>query len=223
MSAEGQKLAGFLVATVALGLVVAVCGQRVLGVAAGPESELITQLKRFEQPGQVFDPRAQLVGDRVSYQRLSVSLDASGQRAVVTGTLDFTGTLGGGVKVGSLGLERVRFERRDDGWRFVDGPAPRLAAIVRALERRRVALSAGAIPEAPGLDVERATLFRRLSRREFTVEAWYIRSEREGAEVAEDSRLVGVLPERPVDERSTRRLTLVEDARGEFSFPHGLL
>jgi hypothetical protein len=223
VSAEGSKVVGFLVAMGALGLVVAVCGQRVLGVASGPESELITQLKRLEQPGQVFDPRSRLVSDRVSYQRLSVSLDTSGQRAVVTGTLDFTGTLGGGVKVSSLGLERVRFERSDDGWRLVDGPAPRLTAILRALERRRVALSAAAIPEAPGLDVERARLFRRLERREFTVEAWYIRSEREGVEVAEDARLVGALPERPVDERSTRRLTLVEDARGEFSFPHGLL
>ncbi|MCU0697009.1 MAG: hypothetical protein MUC96_10800 [Myxococcaceae bacterium] len=223
MSPEGQKVVGFVAATAALLLVVAVFGQRVLGVAAGPENELITQLKRLEQPGTVFDERTRLVGTKVSYQRLSVVVDASGERAVVTGTLDFTGTLGGAVAVGSLGLEKVRFERRDDGWQLVDGPAPRLCAILRALERRRQALQAGSIPDAPGLDVERAELFRRLERRVFTVEAWYIRSEREGVEVAEDFRLSGALPERPVDEKGTRRLSLSEDSRGEFSFPRGLL
>ncbi|MDX2012814.1 MAG: hypothetical protein SFW67_21630 [Myxococcaceae bacterium] len=223
MSPEGQKVVGFVAATAALVLVVAVFGQRVLGVAAGPENELITQLKRLETPGTVFDERTRLVGSKVSYQRLSVVVDASGQRAVVTGTLDFTGTVGGAVAVGSLGLEKVRFARRDEGWVLVDGPAPRLFAILRALERRRQALQAAAIPDAPGLDVERAQLFRRLERRLFTVEAWYIRSEREGVEVAEDFRLTGALPERPIDEKGTRRLSLTEDDRGEFSFPRGLL
>jgi hypothetical protein len=223
MSPEGQKVLGFVAATAALVLVVVVFGQRVLGVAAGPENELITQLKRLEAPGTVFDARTRLVGSKVSYQRLSVTLDDSGRRATVTGTLDFTGTVGGAITVGSLGLERVRFERRDDGWHLVEGPAPRLMAILRALERRRVALQAGAIPDAPGLDVERAEVFRRLEQRVFTVEAWFIRSEREGVEVAEDFRLTGALPERPIDEKATRRLSLQEDARGEFSFPHGLL
>jgi hypothetical protein len=223
MSPEGQKVLGFVAATAALVLLVAVFGQRVLGVAAGPENELITQLKRLEVPGTVFDERTRLVGAKVSYQRLSVTIDESGQLATVTGTLDFTGTVGGATAVGSLGLEKVRFERRDDGWHLVDGPAPRLMAILRALERRRAALEAGVIPEAPGLDVERAEVFRRLQQRVFTVDAWFIRSEREGVEVAEDFRLTGALPERPVDEKGTRRLSLTEDARGEFSFPHGLL
>jgi hypothetical protein len=223
MSPEGQKVLGFVAATAALGLLVAVFGQRVLGVAAGPENELITQLKRLEAPGTVFDERTRLVGAKVSYQRLSVTIDESGQRATVTGTLDFTGTVGGATAVGSLGLEKVRFERRDDAWHLVDGPAPRLMAILRALERRRAALQAGVIPEAPGLDVERAEVFRRLQQRVFTVDAWFIRSEREGVEVAEDFRLTGALPERPVDEKGTRRLSLTEDARGEFSFPHGIL
>lgn len=223
MTSEGQKVLGFVAATAALVLIVAVFGQRVLGVAAGPENELITQLKRLEQPGVAFDDEGLLRGTKVSYQRLSVSVEPDGQHAVVNGTLDFTGTWRGTVTVGSLGLEKVRFERRAEAWVLVEGPAPRLFAILRALERRRVALQAAQIPDAPGLDLDRAELFRRLERRVFTSEAWYIRSEREGVEVAEDFRLTGALPERPIDEKGTRRLSLVEDARGEFSFPHGLL
>lgn len=222
MKDEGAKVLGFLAATVALGLVVAVFGDKLLGTAAGPENELITWLKKKERPGEAFDEAGLLVGERVNYQRLSVVVAPDGQSATVSGTLDFTGTRSG-VKVSSLGFERVRFARRGDEWRPLDGPAPRLNAILRALDRRRRALQAGDIPDAEGLDRAEAERLRRLQGRRFTVEAWYIRSEKEGVEVSEDFHLEGELPERPVDERATRRLSLAEDSRGEFLFPRGLL
>lgn len=222
MKDEGAKLLGFIVATIALVLVIAVFGTKVLGAAAGPENELITWLKKQEAPGSTFDAAGDLKGERVSYQRLSVIVAPDGQSATVSGTLDFVGQRNG-TRVSSLGLERVRFVRRDDEWRPVDGPAPRLNAIVRALDRRRRSLQAGDIPEADGLDAVEAERYRRIEGRSFTVEAWYIRSEKEGVEVSEDYRLTGRLPERPVDEKATRRLSLSEDGRGEFLFPHGLL
>ncbi|MBL8922799.1 MAG: hypothetical protein JNJ54_28375 [Myxococcaceae bacterium] len=220
MTDERTKLLGFMIALVALALVVAVFGERLLTSASGPENELITWLKKKEQPGEPFD--GALVGQRVSYQRLSVVLGPDGQSATVSGTLDFTGRKEG-VTVSSLGFERVKFAKKDGEWRAVDGPAPRLAAVVRALERRRRALEAGDIPDAEGLDREEAERYRRLEARRFTVEAWFIRSEKEGVEVSEDFRLQGNLPDRPVDEKGSRRLSLSEDARGEFSFPRGLL
>lgn len=222
MRDEGQKLLGFVLAVVVVGIVFAVFGSRMLGAAAGPENELITVLKRLEQPGETFDAAGTLKGQRVNYQRLSVVVAPDLQSATVSGTLDFTGTKDD-VAISSLGFERVRFVKKDDVWKTVDGPAPRLNAILRALERRRRALQAGDIPQADGLDVQEAERYRRIEQRQFKVEAWYIRSEKEGVEVSEDYRLIGRLPERPVDEKATRRLSLVEDARGEFLFPRGLL
>lgn len=222
MTDERTKLLGFMIALVALALVVAVFGERMLGAASGPENELITWLKKKEQAGEAFDAAGALKAQRASFQRLSVVVAPDGQSATVSGTLDFTGTKDG-VSISSLGFERVKFSKKDDEWRAVDGPAPRLVAIVRALERRRRALQAGDIPQAEGLDQVEAERYRRLEGRTFTVEAWYIRSEKEGVEVSEDFRLVGRLPDRPVDEKGTRRLSLAEDARGEFYFPRGLL
>ncbi|HQR46579.1 MAG TPA: hypothetical protein PK598_11280, partial [Thermoanaerobaculia bacterium] len=44
-----------------------------------------------------------------------------------------------------------------------------------------------------------------LTHRVSTREAWYSRSEREDVTVSEDYRLEGQRPERPVDEKGTRR------------------
>ncbi len=221
MKDDAQKLLGFLVATVAVGLLIAVFGTRLLGLAAGPENELITTLKRLEQPGAVY--AAGLVAERASYQRLSVSVAPDGETAVVQGTLDFVGRFADATTVSSLGFEKVRFLKKNDEWTMPDGPAPRLTGIVLALERRRRALEAGQIPPADGLDVAEADRVRRIEGRALQVDAWFIRSEKDGVEVSEDSRLQGRLPDRPVDERRTRRLSLEEDSRGEFLFPHGLL
>lgn len=222
MTDERTKLLGFMGALAALALVVAVFGERLLSTASGPENDLVTWLKKKEQAGEAFDDAGSLKAQRVSYQRLSVVVAPDRQSATVSGTLDFTGTRNG-VAISSLGFERVKFVKKADEWTAVDGPAPRLAAIVRALERRRRALDAGDIPRAEGLDEAEAERYRRLEGRRFTVQAWFIRSEKEGVEVSEDFRLEGRLPDRPVDEKGTRRLSLAEDARGEFSFPRGLL
>ena len=56
------------------------------GAAAGPENELITLLKRQEQPGETFDAAGTLKGQRVNYQRLSVIVAPDQQSATVSGT-----------------------------------------------------------------------------------------------------------------------------------------
>ncbi len=222
MKGESAKLLGFIAAIAALGLIVAVFGGRVLGVAAGPENEIITFLKKQEKMGQAFDASQSLLGKRVSYQRISVSLEPGGTRALVSCTLDFTGSLKD-TNVSSLGFEKIPFVLENGSWRPARGPAPRLAAIVRALERRARALEAGSIPDVEGLDRAEADRYRSLTRRHFTPLSWFIRSEREAIEVSEDYWLEGQAPDRPVDERGTRKLSLSEDALGEFLFPHGLL
>jgi hypothetical protein len=219
---EGAKVLGFFVATIAVIVVFALFGTKLLGAVSGAENELITALKKQEVPGSAFDESGTLKGERVSYQRLSVAVSPDGQSATVSGTLDFVGEREG-IRVSSLGFERVRFVRKDGEWRPLGGTAPRLSAIVRALDRRRRSLQAADIPTATRLDVAEAERYRRLEGRTFRVEAWYIRSEKEGVEVSEDYHLTGRLPERPVDERATRRLSLSEDVRGEFLFPDGLL
>jgi hypothetical protein len=216
---EVARFYGFLAATAAVGAVAWVFGSRLLGAISGPENELITWVKKREQTLQGFDP---LEATKVGYQRLSVSVADDGDHATVSGTLDFRGTLGS-TEVSSLGFERLRFVRQDGAWVAVDGPAPRLGAIVRALGRRSHALAAGDIPVADGLDADEAEKYRRLTRRTFKAKAWFIRSERERVDVSEDYRLSGLLPERPVEEHATRRLVLQEDSKGEFFFPHGLL
>jgi hypothetical protein len=128
-----------------------------------------------------------------------------------------------GTTVSSLGLERITFVLQDGTWKAVAGPAPRLVAVVRALERRRRAIEVGEIPQAAGLDLAAAERIRAMRHRKLTVDAWFIRSERTTVEVAEDSRLEGTLPDQPVDERRSRRLSLNEDQSGEFLFPQGLL
>jgi hypothetical protein len=219
---EGAKLLGFVVATAVLVSLAIVFGGRLLTAAAGPENELVTLLKRHEREGLAFDRDGALVGQRVSYQRLSVNLAADGASATVSCTLDFTGSLGA-TQVSSLGFEKIPFVLKAGEWTPVDGPAPRLSAILRALQRRSRALEAGAIDDVEGLDRAEADRYRRLTKRRFTPKAWFIRSEKGVVEVSEDYRLQGELPERPIDEQATRRLSLHEDARGEFLFPHGLL
>lgn len=208
---------GFLGATLALGLVVAVFGGKLLGAAAGPQGELVTRLKALEDKGLTLalDGGA-LTAPRPGYQRISLALDADGAGALVTSTLDFTGelrrlgSLDPPTRVSSLGLERARYAYRDGEWAPEASDAPRLAAIVAALEARRQALSA----EQPD-----AGEFPGATRRAWRSEAWFIRSERDVVEVTEEFRFDGVTPERPVAERGLRRLTLVEADSGSFSFP----
>src|SRR5262249_27463270 len=145
--------------------------------------------------------------------------------------LDFDGTLGA-TKVSSLGHERVPFKLTGTGWEPEEGFAPQLTLVVAALERRRRALSAGDMTglcfDADGGQLTRGDLERLLDvrNRALKANAWLIRSERDGVTVAEDYRLTGELPDRPVDEVGTRRL-LLQGASGdggrEFCFPAGLM
>ena len=221
---QGFRALGFLAATAALVLAVAVLGPRLLGVAAGPETELVSRLKNLERVG--FDlPVAggTLHAAQLSFQRISVVVDADGLGATVTSTLDLTGNFERPgeplrTKVSSLGLERARYRYRDDAWAPESSDAPRLLGILAALEARRASLNRAELPADAGLD-ELAGMTRRV----YTSEAWFIRSEREDVTVSEDFRLEGDRPERPVDEKGTRRLSLAEDSAGLFTFPGGLM
>ncbi len=230
-SEEWARLGGGVIAALAVAAALAVLGPRLLGAAAGPEAEIITVLKRLEREGLrvplpgVSQP---LISRKLQYARLSVSVAPGGERAEVFATLDFTGGLGA-TEVSSLGVERVAFVRRDRQWTPEQGPAPRLVAVVRALEARRRALEAGDTAalqalagegrEGGGAELARVLALRQ---RRYRAEGWYLRLEREEAVVTERWRLEGALPERPVDERGERRLEL--NRRGdEFLFSAGLM
>lgn len=143
-------------------------------------------------------------------------LDADRALAVIT--LDVTGTFGD-TEVSSLGYERIPFTRDARGkWQAPEGFAPRLTAALSALEARREALEAGAAEAIDALSTDAAPPAQELSRmrevqalaqRRYDAEAWLLRSERDRVDVAERYRLRGELPERPVDEKGLRNLTLV--------------
>ncbi len=226
MARDAQRLLGFVLAIGAVGLTLAVLGGRLLGFAAGPEVELITQLKRAERGVDLpVPPYGTLVSAKLQYQRLSVIVDEPAHTAIVTGTLDFTGVFNRDVQVSSLGLEKIAFVFKDGEWQPSAGVAPRLVAIVQALEVRRRRIEAGdfATEEPDAGDPLETARFSAMTRRVYRSDAWYIRSEREEVEVAEDYRLTGDTPDRPIDEKATKRLTLHEDRLGRFFFPRGLL
>ena len=218
MNQQLSRFLAFLAAAAALGLVIVVFGARLLGNAAGPDGAIITHLKKLERDGVDQDlPGAKLLGPKVQFERISVVLDADGKGATVTSTLDFTGELRRGdrvTKVSSLGLERARYQQVDDVWVAQSTDFPRLLRILGTLERRRVVLERGEVWGDAGVPWAGAT------ERSYASLAWYIRSEREDVVVSEDYRFQGRAPDRPIDEKATRRLSLQEDATtGLFSFP----
>lgn len=203
-------------------LVLGVLADRLLGFATGPEVDIVTQLKRAERGIDLpVPPYGTLVGVKLQYQRLSVTVDEVARTAVATGTLDFTGVFNRNTRVSSLGLERVTFHYKDGDWVPDATVAPRLVAIVSALEVRKRRLEAGDFGE--GGDAAEVARFGQISKRTYRSDAWFIRSEREEVEVAEDYRLTGNGLDRPTDEKATKRLTLTEDEAGRFFFPNGLL
>ncbi|MDP1821957.1 MAG: hypothetical protein Q8L48_01900 [Archangium sp.] len=223
MNRELSRFLGFVAAAAALGLVLAVFGAQLLGSAAGADGAIITHLKKLERDGVDHElPWGRLLGPKLQFERISVVLDADGQGATVTSTLDFTGELrrtGRGVtKVSSLGLERARYRLVDGDWEAESTDFPRLLRILEALERRRRAID-GAQAQPDG-----GVPFEKVSQRVYSSLAWYIRSEREDVTASEDYRLEGREPDRPVDEKATRRLSLHEDTTsGLFSFPDGIM
>jgi len=225
MSREGNRVIGFIAAAVALGLIVAVMVDSIFRKGGGAEGAIVTRLKVLEGDGlTVALDAGLLVSQKPSYQRISVALDADGQGAEVTSTVDFTGPLQRPpplppTSVSSLGLERARYVNESGDWKPARGDAPRLLAIVHALEGRRRALERG----DPALEDGGIAFPEVVRDRSYRSEAWFIRSEREDVEVAEDFTLIGTALDRPVNERSTKRLTLQEADGGLFSFPDGIL
>ncbi len=232
---DWSRLGGVLIIGLALAATLLVLVPRLLGVAAGPEVEIITALKSTERQGlelTIPGAEAKLVSKEHHFARITVNMEPGGQRAVAWATLDFTGRLGR-TQVGSLGVERVPFVLRGRTWEPEGLTAPRLAQVVGRLEARRRALEAGdrktlealRAPEAVsdgGGEAEEVERVLTLQRRRYQAEAWYLRLERDEVVASETWRLEGVLPSRPVDERGQRRLSLIRSGE-EFLFSPGLM
>ncbi|WPB74445.1 hypothetical protein KYC5002_36190 [Archangium violaceum] len=232
---DWSRMGGVLITVLAVAAAAVLLVPRLLGVAAGPEAEIITALKSTERDGLsltlpgVGEP---LRSQKHHFARITVNVEPGGQRAVAWATLDFDGLLGRTV-ISSLGVERVPFVRRGGEWVPENLAAPRLAAVVRALESRRRALEAGdreALEAllAPGLESStgggEAELARvmELQRRRYRAETWLLRLERDDAMATEVWRLEGQLPSRPVDERGQRRFSLIRREE-EFLFSSSLM
>ncbi len=230
------RLGGVLIAVLAAVAALAVLRPRLLGVAAGPEVEILTALKEAEREGlelAIPGAEAPLKSTALHFARITVNVEPGGERAVAWATLDFDGTLGR-TEVSSLGVERVPFVRRGREWRPEGLAAPRLAAVVGALEARRRALESGdrtalEALRAPGAEAEggggEAAELEKvmgLQRRHYRSEAWYLRLERDGAVASEEWHLEGQSPSRPVEERGRRQLSLVRGGE-EFLFSPGLM
>jgi hypothetical protein len=235
VTAEGRKALAFFAGFAVLGVVAAGLATRLLGIAAGPEAEIIAALKRTEGAGatlrlEVPGTPEPLVSTRHFYERIVVDVEPDGTRARTTATLDFDGRIGL-TEVSSLGLERIPWRRADDGWTAPQGYAPLLVRVVGTLERRRQALQRGdavALARLAGFAEGRLLRDAEIQRvlavtgREYRAVAWYIRAERGEVLVTEEFRLLGHTRDRPVDETGTRRLVLHERG-GEFLFSAGLM
>ncbi|MFY0565337.1 hypothetical protein ACN28E_16030 [Archangium lansingense] len=234
-SEDWSRLGGVLIIVLASSAAMVVLVPRLLGVAAGPEAEIITFLKGTEREGLsmtlpgVEEP---LESQKHHFARITVNVEPGGERAVAWATLDFDGQLGR-TEISSLGVERVPFVLRGREWVPEGLAAPRLAAVVRALELRRRALEAGnrealAGLLAPGLESTtgggEAELARvlDLQKRRYRAERWLLRLERDEAVASEEWRLEGQLPSRPVDEKGQRRFSLIRN-REEFLFSSSLM
>lgn len=231
-SEDWSRLGGGLIVVLAAVAVLSLVVPRFLGLAAGPEAEVITYLKATEREGLTLSVPGlgfPLTSREHHFARITVNVEPNGQRAVAWATLDFSGKLGA-TEVSSLGVERVPFVRKGRDWVPEGVAAPRLTAVVLALETRRRALEAGdraalkalTAPEAGGGDGAEVEKVLALQKRRYRAEAWYLRLERDEAVANEEWRLEGVLPSRPVDDRGQRRLSLVRNG-DEFFFSPGLM
>jgi hypothetical protein len=214
-----------------------------LALSAGPRAEILTSLKTLEHRGLVLGvpgTSALLRSSKVHYGRLSVAPGEGGAPALAHATLDFEGTLGA-TRVSSLGVEQVPFAPgpRTDGaagrWTPVGRAAPRLVAVVAALEARRQALEAGdrarltalgpegtRVEDLRGAAAEALAQVLAVQGRAYRVEAWFVRLERDEVTVGERWRLQGQGPEGAVDRRGERRLLLKRSGE-EFFFSPGVM
>lgn len=240
MKPAGQQLLGFFLAFGALALVAGIFIPRLLGLAAGPEAEVTSILKRSERQFQASiawgdAAPGPLRATKSRYERITVVVAPDRNHAIATATLDFEGQLGPepeASRVSSLGFEEVPFTFKDGEWLPDAGLAPRLSAVVAALEARRQALERGdresverlrdASSTHPPGDREALDRVWRVADRKYRVVAWYIRGERGEVQVTERYRLTGVLPDVPVDERGMRQFRLRPKGR-EFFFVSALM
>lgn len=231
-TAEWSRLGGLVIAGLAVLAACAVLVPRLLGFAAGPEAEVITALKRTEAYGlslPIPHTAAPLVAQELHFARITVTVEPGAKRAYAFATLDFEGKLDA-TQVGTAGVERVPFVLKDGDWTPEHSAAPRLVAVVAALEARRRALEAAdaealgrlLAPGNPGVAGPEWDELKMLRGRVYRAEAWYIRLEREEAVVTEHWRLQGSLPSRPVDTRGQRSLSLTLHG-DEFLFSPGLM
>lgn len=242
MQPATARYLGLLVSVALVGLVVVVLGARIFGAGADPEGELIAQLKRTEKDGLTLDVPAapggsKLVTAKHRYDRFSVWYEPGTDVAFVACTLDLEGKLGP-VSVGAVTVEKIAFRHQPEGWVPVDNLAPNLVAALSALSRRLAALQSGDQSRLQALvldeDPERVSpaeqqririelgLLAAMKGARYEAKAWYLRAEGDEVTVTEDYRLQGDLPNRPIDEVSSRRLTLRR--RGsEFFFWPGLM
>lgn len=230
MSPQGKKFLLFVVAvlSVAVGLRYALRG--LAAVSAGPEAEVLSLLKAAEKElpsitvpaGKALQPHA------MQYGRLNVQ--AEGDTATVASTLDLDGKVGD-THVSSLGWERVAFDRHTGVWAPSAGWAPRLAAALAVLEKRRAAIEQGQEVvmrslQAPGqAENDLGMAWRQglpLKNRRYRAEGWYLRSEPDRITVTEEWRLEGDSPQRPHDVKGRTSLSLVE-LDGGFFFENGVL
>jgi hypothetical protein len=234
-SEDWGRLGGILIAAIALAMV-ALLGPRMLGLAAGPEPEIITALKSFERDGLKLSLpglAAPLTARELHFDRITVRVEPGAQRAEALATLDFTGTLGD-TEVSSLGVEQVPFVLKDGSWGPEGSAAPRLVAVVLALESRRRALEAGdltALARLMGPDGDAGVavgagdpeweMLRALKKRRYRSDAWFIRLERDEAAATEHWHLEGDLPSRPVDQQGERKMILFRRGQ-EFLFSFAL-
>jgi hypothetical protein len=218
---ESFRALSFLAVVAALTLVGAVFVPRWFKLADSPETELLVSLKRLEQDGvraPIAGSPAPLASDTFGLDRLTVELLPDGMHARAVFTLDFNGTLGT-TKVSALGLERLTLNRTAEGWRPDEGVwTPTLATAVEALLRRTQALErqdAASLSQllAPGGErepqSEALTRVFAMTEIHYAALAWYLRADRGQVLVTEEYRLTGALPDRPVDDKGQRRLTLV--------------
>jgi hypothetical protein len=202
-----------------------------LDLAAGPEVALEAALKETEREGlTLVVPGSQqpLVSRKHHFDRITGHIDRGRGKAYALCTLDFVGSLGPST-VSSLGVERVPFQYRGRRWYPTEGFAPRLTAIVAALEARRQGLESGdpvklrsLVEPAEAQEPEIRPALTHSGRGHYRALAWFIRAERDQAVVTEQYQLSGTEIDRPVEEKGERRLTLLR--RGpRFLFSGSLL
>jgi len=202
----------------------------ILDAAAGPDAALQSILQNAESAGLTIEipgSPVPLRSSRVHFDRVSTHFEDVGQAAQARSTLDFEGRLGS-IEVSSLGVERTPFERQGSGWRPSSGLAPRLAAVVGALQARRRALEKAdaealahlAVSAEVGRAVREGDILRRVaSGPAYRPSAWYIRLERDTALVTE---WYEISAGSSAPQRGKKRLTL--ELRGsQFLFSGSLL